>query len=57
MLSGLNSAKLSAQSPACNKKAFPSTTFASCSFKCLVSPAKTKGGKFFILLRTLFSSF
>ena len=51
-MSGLNSAKLSAQSPPCNKNALPSTTFASCCFKCLVSPAKTKGGKVLILFKT-----
>ena len=49
MLSGWNSAKLSAQSPPCNKKAFPSTTSASCCFKCLVSPAKTSGGKVLLI--------
>ena len=38
-------------------KAFPSTTSESCCFKCVVSPANTRGGKFFILLRTIFSSF
>ena len=53
MLSGLNSAKLQHNLP---KKALPSTTLASCSLRCLVSPAKTKGGNF-CLLRTKFSSF
>ena len=47
ILSGWNSAKLSAQSPPCNKKALPSTTSANCFVNDLVSPAKTSGGKFF----------
>ena len=47
ILSGWNSAKLSAQSPPCNKKALPSATSAKDFFKDLDSPAKTKGGYFF----------
>ena len=49
MLSGWNSAKLSAQSPPWSKNALPSTTSASWSFKCLVSPANTNGGEDFNL--------
>ena len=52
MLSGWNSAKLSAQSPPCNKKALPSATSARAFFKDLDSPAKTRGGYFLILLKT-----
>ena len=44
---GWNSAKLSAQSPPCSRKAFPSATLASLSFKSRLSPAKTSGGIFF----------
>ncbi len=36
--------KLSAQSPACNRNAPPSPTRASCSWRLLASPAKTRGG-------------
>ena len=57
IFSGWNSAKLSAQSPPCSKKAFPSTTSAKDFFKDLVSPANTKGGYFFILLKTKSNSF
>ena len=57
MLSGWNSAKLSAQSPPCSKNPFPSTTSASCSFKCLVSPANTKGGKLLIFSTFLSAAF
>ena len=45
MLSALNSEKLSAQSPPCNRKASPSEAFASEFLSDLTSPAKTKGGK------------
>ena len=41
----------------CNKNAFPSTTSANCCFRCLVSPAKTRGGKFLIFPRTISNSF
>ena len=44
MLSAENSAKLSAQSPPCSRKARPSATSASCAFSLRVSPAKTSGG-------------
>src|ERR1700736_2807831 len=45
MLFGWNSAKLSAQSPPCNKKAFPAATAARRCCKRRASPAKTRGGK------------
>ena len=57
ILSGWNSAKLSAQSPPCNKKALPSTTSAKDFFSDLVSPAKTKGGYFLSLPKTISNSF
>ena len=44
MLSAENSAKLSAQSPPCKRKARPSATSASWVFSRRVSPAKTSGG-------------
>ena len=44
MLSGLCSAKDSAQSPPWSKNAFPWLAKASFSFRSLASPAKTSGG-------------
>jgi hypothetical protein len=44
MLSALNSAKLSAQSPPCSRNASPSAALASCFFSLRASPAKTSGG-------------
>ena len=52
MLSGWNSAKLSAQSPPRNRNALPSATSAKDFFRDLDSPAKTKGGYFLILPKT-----
>ena len=45
MLLGWNSAKLSAQSPPCSRKALPAATAASRSSSRRASPAKTSGGK------------
>ena len=53
ILSALNSVKLSAQSPPCNKKPLPSDTSANERFKDLTSPAKTRGGKLFKVPSTL----
>ena len=44
ILSGWNSAKLSAQSPPCSRKALPSATLAELAFRLRASPAKTSGG-------------
>ncbi len=44
MESAVNSAKDSAQSPACRRKASPLATWASCAVKERASPAKTSGG-------------
>ena len=44
ILSGWNSAKLSAQSPPCSRKAFPSQTSPRVRFSFRASPAKTSGG-------------
>jgi len=44
MLSGWNSAKLSAQSPPCSKNASPPATRPNWRFKLRASPANTKGG-------------
>ena len=46
ILFGLKSAKLSAQSPPCNKKASPFETASSCFLRVRVSPANTNGGYF-----------
>ena len=45
MASAVNSAKDSAQSPACSKNASPSATWANCAVRSRASPAKTSGGK------------
>ena len=45
MLSAPCSAKLSAQSPPCSRKAWPLATSAERSFRSRASPAKTSGGK------------
>src|SRR5271166_4771164 len=45
MLFGWNSAKLSAQSPPCSRKALPAATAAKRSLSRRASPAKTRGGK------------
>ena len=55
-LSALNSANDSAQSPPCNKKALPSDTLASFSFKVLASPANTNGGRDFNLSSVFFNT-
>ena len=52
ILSGWNSAKLSAQSPPCNKKALPSTTLANSFFNDRDSPANTKGGNLLMFFNT-----
>lgn len=52
ILLALNSLKLSAQSPPCNKNAFPTAASARRSSKCLASPANTIGGKSSRVLRT-----
>ena len=44
MLSGWNSAKLSAQSPPWSRKESPAATLASARFRLRASPAKTSGG-------------
>ena len=50
-----NSSKLSAQSPPCNKKAFPDSTFAKSFFRFLTSPANTSGGRLQSEFTTLLS--
>jgi hypothetical protein len=45
MMSGWNSAKLSAQSPPWSRNALPAATLASERFRFLASPANTSGGK------------
>ena len=40
----MNSAKDSAQSPACSRKASPLATWPSCAVRWRASPAKTSGG-------------
>ena len=52
ILLALNSLKLSAQSPPCNKNALPIAASASFSSKLLASPAKTIGGNASRVLRT-----
>jgi len=56
ILMALNSLKLSAQSPPCNKKAFPIAASASLSSNLLASPAKTIGGNASIVFKTDWSS-
>ena len=56
ILSALNSEKLSAQSPPCNRKALPSDTSLSWLLRDLTSPAKTRGGKLANLFSTSSSS-
>ena len=57
ILSGWNSAKLSAQSPPCKRKAFHSVTWASDFINALVYPAKTRGGYEPTFFKTIASSF
>ena len=45
--SAVAAAKVSAQSPPCNQKAFPSAAKAIRAFKSSHSPAKTNGGNVF----------
>ena len=45
ILSAVASAKVSAQSPPCNKNAFPDAAAASLDLRVSTSPANTNGGK------------